>query len=111
MKNASISPSPIPVVASDAETSEHLFDAFFTCDDRNGLGATIAKQIVDNHGGEISCNSSPETGTSIEIYSTGRLTCIIDKAASRVHYGTMTTSPTHARQPELRSDTGTCLNT
>lgn len=51
----------------DAETSEHLFDAFFTCDDRNGLGATIAKQIVDNHGGEISCNSSPDTGTSIEI--------------------------------------------
>jgi CheY-like chemotaxis protein len=51
----------------DAETSEHLFDAFYTCGDRNGLGATIAKQIVDNHGGEISCNSSPDTGTSIEI--------------------------------------------
>jgi signal transduction histidine kinase/DNA-binding response OmpR family regulator len=51
----------------DAETMEQVFDPFFTRADRNGLGATIAKQVVENHGGEISCTANADSGATVEI--------------------------------------------
>jgi two-component system sensor histidine kinase TtrS len=46
---------------------EQVFDPFFTRADRNGLGATIAKQVVENHGGEISCTANADSGATVEI--------------------------------------------
>jgi signal transduction histidine kinase len=52
----------------------HIFEKFYQADNQGsartsgtGLGLAIAKQIVDAHGGEISCESTPGTGTSFSI--------------------------------------------
>lgn len=57
-----------PVV--DAEDLPHLFDRFYRTDKARtrgeggfGLGLSIAKSVVDEHGGSISAQSNLETGT------------------------------------------------
>ena len=52
--------------------SEHLFDRFYRGDDGRdsakggrGLGLSIAKTVVEAHGGSIAVRSGPGTGTSI----------------------------------------------
>ena len=50
---------------------EHLFDRFYRVDSPNsrntglGLGMTIVKQIIDDHGGEISVTSHLGEGTTV----------------------------------------------
>ena len=51
-----------------------IFDEFFRVDDSltarvngTGLGLTISKQIVKDHGGEISCRAAQPCGTVFEI--------------------------------------------
>jgi signal transduction histidine kinase len=49
----------------------HVFEKFFrgrnSAESGSGLGLTIARRIVNDHGGEIAIQSSPETGTVVEI--------------------------------------------
>lgn len=46
-----------------------IFDAFFTKGKRQGtgLGLAVAKKIVEAHSGQISCESSPATGTTFVV--------------------------------------------
>jgi two-component system, cell cycle sensor histidine kinase and response regulator CckA len=55
----------------DAYTLEHIFEPFFTTKEigkGTGLGLAIVYGIVKNHGGYILCNSSPERGTSFDVF-------------------------------------------
>jgi PAS domain S-box-containing protein len=47
------------------EIRNHLFDSFFTTKPEGlGLGLSICRSIIENHGGKIWCYSSPENGTT-----------------------------------------------
>ncbi|MBI3015772.1 MAG: hypothetical protein HYY65_12115, partial [Candidatus Tectomicrobia bacterium] len=47
---------------------EKIFDPFFTTKkDGTGLGLTLVRQIVEAHGGSVSCDSSPTGGTTFTI--------------------------------------------
>ncbi len=55
------------------EDRKNLFSRFFrarnvTNIDGTGLGLHIVKQYLELMGGQISCNSSPETGTTFEVF-------------------------------------------
>jgi len=57
-----------------AEQLPHIFEKFYQADNQgsartagSGLGLAIAKQIVDAHGGTISCESKPGVGTCFTI--------------------------------------------
>lgn len=53
-----------------AENIDKIFQPFFTTKPPGrgtGLGLAITYQIVKDHGGEIDCYSSPNTGTTFEI--------------------------------------------
>jgi two-component system sensor histidine kinase BaeS len=61
---AGISPEQLP----------HIFEKFYQADNQrsarasgSGLGLAIAKQIVEAHGGTISCESTPGVGTTFSI--------------------------------------------
>ncbi len=48
----------------DAQSMEHIFDPFFsTRDAGTGLGLSLTQQIINEHGGNIRCESRPEQGT------------------------------------------------
>ena len=56
------------------EQLPHIFEKFYQADNQRsartsgtGLGLAIAKQIVEAHGGTISCESSPGVGTTFSI--------------------------------------------
>ncbi|MDI9641129.1 ATP-binding protein [Kamptonema cortianum] len=52
----------------DEETVSNLFSPFFTTKSNgNGLGLCAARKIIEAHGGEISVNSSPNSGTTFMI--------------------------------------------
>jgi len=57
-----------------AEQLPHIFEKFYQADNQRsarasgaGLGLAIAKQIVEAHGGTISCESTPGVGTTFSI--------------------------------------------
>jgi signal transduction histidine kinase len=57
-----------------AQQLPHIFEKFYQADNQgsaraagSGLGLAIAKQIVDAHGGTISCESKPGIGTAFTI--------------------------------------------
>jgi signal transduction histidine kinase len=57
-----------------ADQLPRIFDKFYQADNQNaartggsGLGLAIAKQIVDAHGGSITCESTPGVGTTFTI--------------------------------------------
>jgi signal transduction histidine kinase len=70
-------PSPVPcleIAVSDAgqgippENLDRIFDPFFTTKDGGtGLGLAIARQIAVDHGGSLTCESMPGTGTTFRL--------------------------------------------
>jgi signal transduction histidine kinase len=57
-----------------SEQLPHIFEKFYQADNQRsarasgaGLGLAIAKQIVEAHGGTISCESTPGVGTTFSI--------------------------------------------
>lgn len=51
------------------ETQEKIFDPFFsTKEEGSGLGLPLTQQIITGHGGEISCKSAPNQGTTFSIF-------------------------------------------
>jgi len=64
-----------------AEQLPRIFEKFYQADNQraargsgSGLGLAIAKQIVDAHGGSISCESTPGVGTTFSITLPMRVT-------------------------------------
>ncbi len=52
----------------DQETMERAFDPFFSTRSRGtGLGLAITRQILEDHGGHISCTSVPGAGCTIRM--------------------------------------------
>lgn len=52
----------------DAKTMDHIFDAFFsTKRGGSGLGLSIARKIIDSHGGQMSVQSEVGKGTQFTI--------------------------------------------
>ncbi len=52
-------------------TRKKIFQQFFTTKKPNegtGMGLTISREIILNHGGEIAVSSRPDKGTTFEIY-------------------------------------------
>lgn len=61
-------------IGIDAHDLAHVFDAFFRSDRSRsretggvGLGLTLAKRIVDAHGGTIAVESAPGEGTTVTV--------------------------------------------
>lgn len=54
----------------DAETQTHLFDPLYTTKKRGhgtGLGLTIAQQVMEEHGGNITVSSQPGAGAQFQL--------------------------------------------
>ncbi len=60
----------IGIIAEHHDTVFNLFYRTFTRDDvkGEGIGLTICKKIVMNHGGDISLESSPGKGSTFNFY-------------------------------------------
>jgi len=55
-----------------SDEAEHIFDKFYQADasrttEGNGLGLTLAKKIVELHGGNIACKSKLDEGTEFTV--------------------------------------------
>ena len=51
-----------------SEVQEHIFEPFFsTKEGGTGLGLAVSQQILQAHGGSISCHSSPQGGTTFVV--------------------------------------------
>jgi signal transduction histidine kinase len=50
----------------DADTLEKIFVPFFTTKTTgSGIGLSLSRQIIRLHNGNITCDSTPGTGTTI----------------------------------------------
>lgn len=66
------------------ETIKNLFTPFFsTKETGTGIGLSVCKQIIEEHGGKISVSSQPNLGTTfqIELPIYENLTCIENKSS------------------------------
>ena len=55
-------------VGIPAENVGKIFEPFFTTKEGGtGLGLAIARQIVVDHGGSLTCESSPGVGTTFRL--------------------------------------------
>jgi signal transduction histidine kinase len=55
----------------DEETLKKIFEPFFTtksADQGTGLGLSVAREIVEDHGGWIDAESSPGQGSTFSMY-------------------------------------------
>ena len=54
----------------DADARAGMFDPFYTTKTGKGrgLGATVAYEAVMAHGGHVEVNSSPGSGTCVDVY-------------------------------------------
>lgn len=60
-------------IGMNEEVCQHMFDKFYRADASDsakngiGLGLTLAKELIEAHGGEISAISAPQQGTTITL--------------------------------------------
>lgn len=56
-----------------SESMSRIFEPFYTTkQDGTGLGLAVVRQIVEEHGGSVSCKSVPGKGTTFRIWLPGR---------------------------------------
>lgn len=76
-----------PGIGISREHCKHVFEKFFRAPGQTvegaGLGLAIAKEIVEAHGGEISCRSEPGKGSSFS-FSLKRAERVLDAPATEV---------------------------
>ena len=59
----------------DAETLEKVFDPFFTTKEKgSGLGLSLVRQVMSEHGGSVWCESVKNRGTTFFLRLPGELT-------------------------------------
>src|SRR5437764_7668917 len=55
-------------IGMDADVRSRLFEPFFTTKARGvGLGLAVTKRIIDAHGGSITVDSRPDTGSTFTV--------------------------------------------
>ncbi|GFE60451.1 cache domain-containing protein [Geobacter sp. AOG2] len=74
IRSEAVDPEHVRMVFSDsgcgipAENLEKIFEPFYTTKERGtGLGLAITRQIIEQHHGEISIVSGPDTGTTVTV--------------------------------------------
>ncbi|WP_338042764.1 cache domain-containing protein [Oryzomonas sagensis] len=74
IRSEAVDPDHVRMVFSDsgcgipAENLEKIFEPFYTTKERGtGLGLAITRQIIEQHHGEISIASDPDTGTTVTV--------------------------------------------
>ena len=55
-----------------AEAQAHLFEPFFTTKTGGvGLGMSMARQVIEQHGGRVEVTSEPGAGTTVRVVVPG----------------------------------------
>ncbi len=63
------------------ERMQRIFDPFFTTKERGtGLGLAMAQEVAQEHGGQLTCESSPGAGTAFTL----RLPAPVEQAPAQV---------------------------
>jgi two-component system, NtrC family, sensor kinase len=74
VRTEQLDPEHVQIVFTDSgcgippETIEKIFEPFYTTKERGtGLGLAITRQIIEHHNGHISIESTPGTGTTVQV--------------------------------------------